>query len=98
MIKLRGTSLALIPCRAKFCSFGRHDDLYIVGAGPTGMMLSIILSKFKINHTLVDRRPSPTGHPQAHFINNRSMELIREFAPNVFENIVNQSPPSIGWR
>lgn len=49
----------------------------IVGAGPVGLTLALLLSKFGVNSTVVERLPAPSVHPQAHFINVRSMEVFR---------------------
>ena len=49
----------------------------IVGAGPTGLTLSALLSRFGIDHLVCERRARPTMHPHAHFVNNRSMEIFR---------------------
>ena len=82
----------------KFSIVTKHEDVCIIGAGPTGMLLSILLSQFQVPHTLIDRRISPTSHPQAHFINARSMEILRDWAPEVFNRIIRESPPSSSWR
>ncbi|MEM9173718.1 MAG: FAD-dependent monooxygenase [Myxococcota bacterium] len=49
----------------------------IIGGGPTGLMLSILLGRAGIESLLVDRDAGPTDHPQAHVVNIRSMELFR---------------------
>lgn len=49
----------------------------VVGAGPAGLVSSLLLSKFRIPHLLVEERDHPQEHPQAHFINCRSMEIFR---------------------
>ncbi len=57
----------------------------IVGAGPVGMYLSILLSRYGISSIVVDRgeRGGDHGlgtrpHPRAHVLNTRTMELLRE--------------------
>jgi hypothetical protein len=52
----------------------------IVGGGPVGLTLSILLSRLGVDSLLVERHASPTTHPQAHFINNRTMEVFRPLA------------------
>ena len=51
----------------------------IVGGGPVGLFLSILLSDYQVPHLLLERQSvnSRFRHPQAHFINTRSMELFR---------------------
>ncbi|EFJ46561.1 hypothetical protein VOLCADRAFT_93005 [Volvox carteri f. nagariensis] len=48
----------------------------ICGAGPTGLTLSLLLAKYGIRHVVLERALGPTQHPQAHFINNRTMEVL----------------------
>ena len=73
-------------------------EVAIVGAGPTGVMLSIMLSKFGIKHMLIDKKVSPSNHPQAHFINNRSMEILQDWAPIAFKQDIIDAPDSNDWR
>ena len=52
-------------------------DVIIIGAGPVGLIASLLLSKYRISHLLAERRQEPTDHPQAHYINSRTMEILR---------------------
>ncbi|MEM7412367.1 MAG: FAD-dependent monooxygenase [Myxococcota bacterium] len=54
-----------------------HTPVLIIGAGPTGLVLSILLSRFGVDSLLVERNPSTCDHPQAHVVNQRSMEIFR---------------------
>ena len=47
----------------------------IVGGGPTGLTLSTLLGKLGVRSLLLERAPALTTHPQAHFVNNRTMEV-----------------------
>ena len=47
----------------------------IVGAGPTGLTLSTLLGKLGVKSLLLERAPALTTHPNAHFVNNRNMEV-----------------------
>ncbi len=76
----------------------RFEDVCIIGAGPTGLVLSAILSNYGIYHTLVDRRVQPTNHPQAHFLNVRTMEILRDFCEPVHRKLISLSPPAVKWR
>ncbi|KAL0022974.1 hypothetical protein WJX79_000687 [Trebouxia sp. C0005] len=55
----------------------QHFPVLIAGAGPTGLTLSILLGKLGLPSLVVDRSSGLPNHPQAHFINNRSMEIFR---------------------
>lgn len=70
----------------------------IVGGGPVGLFLSSLLSQLNVKHCLIEKRRTPTNHPQAHFINVRTMELLQGHLPRVFDSIVKQMPPSQSWR
>jgi 2-polyprenyl-6-methoxyphenol hydroxylase-like FAD-dependent oxidoreductase len=75
-----------------------HFPVAIIGGGPVGMMMSALLSNYKVRHALIEKRAEITKHPQAHFINIRSMEILQSRLPEVFENVVNASIPAKNWR
>ncbi|GFH15075.1 uncharacterized protein HaLaN_11237, partial [Haematococcus lacustris] len=47
----------------------------IVGAGPSGLTTALWLARFGVPSVIVERQHQPTQHPQAHYINNRTMEV-----------------------
>ena len=49
----------------------------IVGAGPTGLVLSAYLARFGVESLAIDRDAGVTDHPQAHVVNGRSVEIFR---------------------
>jgi 2-polyprenyl-6-methoxyphenol hydroxylase-like FAD-dependent oxidoreductase len=53
--------------------------ILIVGAGPTGLASSILLSRFGIRSLVVERHPSTSIHPKATGISTRTMELFRSW-------------------
>ncbi|XP_027334839.1 uncharacterized protein LOC113849265 isoform X2 [Abrus precatorius] len=69
----------------------------IIGAGPVGLVLSILLTKLGINCTVLERNKAVSKHPQAHFINNRSMEIFRKI-DGLVEEIQRSQPPVDLWR
>ncbi|MEW5298358.1 MAG: hypothetical protein WDW36_001490 [Sanguina aurantia] len=69
----------------------------IVGAGPSGLTLSIHLSRFGIPHVVLDQADGPTQHPQAHFINNRTMEVFQPLS-GLADEVLRRSPPLAEWR
>lgn len=73
-------------------------DVGIVGSGPVGMMLSGFLRRAGVKHALIDRRKDPVIHPQAHFLNARSMEIVQSYFPNEYKEIVELLPSSKNWR
>lgn len=51
--------------------------VFIVGAGPTGLVASVLLSRFGVPSLTVERHPGTTIFPRAIAINTRSMEIFR---------------------
>lgn len=70
----------------------------IVGGGPVGLLLSLLLSKFRIKHFLIEGREKATIHPQAHFINARTMEIIQSNFPVVYKELVHVVADPSTWR
>lgn len=58
-----------------------HFDVpvLVVGGGGTGLMASIMLSDYGISHMLVERHDSTSVLPKAHYLNPRTMEILRQF-------------------
>ncbi len=69
----------------------------IVGAGPVGLTASLLLSKYRVPHLVVEQLTEPENHPQAHFINRRSMEILRELG-GLDQTVQNRSAPMGEWR
>jgi hypothetical protein len=62
-----------------------------------GLEASLLSSKYLVTHMLVERLAEPDNHPQAHFINCRSMEILREL--NGLDQIIHaESASSDEWR
>jgi len=49
----------------------------IVGGGPVGLTLSILLSQYGVDHVLVEAHSGTSRHPKARGIAARSMEIFR---------------------
>jgi len=80
---------------------GNHHQtsVLIVGGGPTGLILSALLSQYAVPSILIEaRKPEVVAqHPQAHYINLRSMEIIRHNFPNLYLNVLRNISPSTEW-
>ena len=51
----------------------------IIGAGPTGLAASILLSRHGVPSLVVERHPGTSVHPKATGISARTMELFRSW-------------------
>ncbi|GMH41411.1 hypothetical protein BSKO_09321 [Bryopsis sp. KO-2023] len=76
---------------------GVGSDVIVVGAGPAGLTLASLLARFGVSVTVLEKQHELTTHPQAHFINHRSMEVFRGL-DGLAERIVEASPPLEYWR
>ncbi|GLT86616.1 hypothetical protein SLE2022_047460 [Rubroshorea leprosula] len=91
-----------LQCRASsdFKCHSNDDALLpvlIVGAGPVGLVLSILLTKLGVKCAVLEKNKAFSRHPQAHFINNRSMEVFRKLGGLAEE--IQRSQPSVDlWR
>lgn len=53
-------------------------DVVIVGAGPVGATMALLLADHGIPTLVVDRRTRPQTHPAAHVLSTRSLEIWRQ--------------------
>ncbi|WP_198347249.1 FAD-dependent monooxygenase [Nocardia terrae] len=54
-----------------------RTSVLVIGGGPVGLTLSILLARMKIDHQVVESRLAPSPHPKARGISARSMEIFR---------------------
>jgi 2,4-dichlorophenol 6-monooxygenase len=66
-------------------------DLLIVGAGPAGMLMSIIASTIGLSHRVVEQREGLHSEPSAHVLKTHSMEVYRRVG--VAEPILARATP-----
>lgn len=63
----------------------RHDKLHesttalIVGGGPVGITAAIALARYGMESVVLERHATRMGQPKAHVINNRSVEILRQY-------------------
>jgi len=53
-------------------------DVAIVGGGPVGLTLAALLDRFGVTSFVFEKRSALHRNPQAHVINTRTMEILRE--------------------
>lgn len=57
--------------------FPATTSVLIVGGGPVGLTLSLLLSGYGVDHLLVEAHPDTSRHPKARGVSARSMEVFR---------------------
>ena len=73
-------------------------DCLIIGAGPVGLSMSLLLARKGVSSVVVEKsKPDNVSHPQGHIINMRSMEILNECHPDLPSNIMKMSPPVEQW-
>ncbi len=70
----------------------------ICGGGPTGLLLSSLLSRYGVSNVVLERNKLPSPVPQAHFINIRSMEVLRHALGGLDRAVTEKMPPVDHWR
>lgn len=55
-----------------------HVDVFVVGAGPTGLACAALLAKHGVDVLAITRYSGLANSPRAHIINQRTMEVFRD--------------------
>ncbi|KAF9890636.1 hypothetical protein FE257_005767 [Aspergillus nanangensis] len=50
----------------------------IIGGGPVGLTTALLLARYGVRSTVVERYPGRLGQPKAHAVNPRSLEILRQ--------------------
>lgn len=76
-----------------------YKPIVIIGGGPSGIYLSSLLSSSNIPSILLERKSYKelTTHPQAHYINLRSLEILRHCSSSLYQNILKAMPDINTW-
>ena len=53
--------------------------VFIVGGGPVGLAMALLLHRFGIKSVVVERSPATTDHPKSRGCYSRTMELFRQW-------------------
>ena len=54
------------------------ENIIIIGAGPTGLMLANQLSRFGVDYLTLDQKSGPTNQSRALVVHSRSMEIYQQ--------------------
>jgi 2,4-dichlorophenol 6-monooxygenase len=69
----------------------REVDVLVVGAGGCGLALSVMLADRKVDFLTIERHPGTSILPKAHYLNQRTMEIMRQHG--VAADIYDQGTP-----
>jgi putative polyketide hydroxylase len=64
----------------------------IIGAGPAGTTMALLLSRFGVRSVILERRTERSDHPRAHYLNIRTSELFWQWG--VRESLLAEAFPS----
>jgi 2-polyprenyl-6-methoxyphenol hydroxylase-like FAD-dependent oxidoreductase len=72
-----------------------QKKVLIVGGGPVGLVMGYLLEKiYQIPSRIVEKQAQPTSHPQAHFLNLRTMEILYTMMPEFHDRLLKEAAPS----
>jgi len=76
-----------------------RPPIVIIGGGPTGLLLSNLLSLHGVPSVLLEAQSVECRfkHPQAHFLNTRTMEILQHCMPGIHEKVLEAMPPVNQW-
>lgn len=67
-------------------------DVFVVGAGPTGLAAAALLARAGMQVTAITRYPGLANSPRAHIINPRTMEVFRDLG--IEERVIAEAMPA----
>ena len=57
----------------------RRTSVFIVGGGPVGLAMGLLLDRFGIDCVVVEKSPTTTDHPKSRGCWVRTMEIFRQW-------------------
>ncbi|MFM9925436.1 FAD-dependent monooxygenase [Variovorax sp. H27-G14] len=70
--------MTAIP-KPQSASASKRTAVFIVGGGPVGLSMAILMNRFGIDFVMVERASSTTDHPKARGCWSRTMEIFRQW-------------------
>jgi len=69
----------------------------ILGGGPVGLAASLELARFGVRSVLLEQHPGVAWHPKTRNFNTRTMEIARQWGPEVYARLRDIDTPP-GWK
>jgi putative polyketide hydroxylase len=73
---------------------GGHLPVLVVGAGPVGLTLGLLLARSMVDVTIIERHPGVSLHPKARGVFPRTMEIFRQL--NIADDLLDISTAIAG--
>lgn len=77
--------------RATHSVANEECEVLIVGSAPVGLFLANTLRSHGVQTTLIDQCHALSTHPQAHYINARTMEIIKHTTTHVHKHVTERA-------
>ncbi len=74
-----------------------QTTVLVVGAGPIGLLASVLLQQQGIDHALIERRDEVQQAPAAHVVNARTFEIMRAAGIDMDRLLAACRPTADGW-
>ena len=75
---------------------GNRSEVLIAGAGPCGMMMSLLLAHYGVDSRLLERRESLGTVPRAHAVNGKTLEIAKRVGLDPARVHGAALPPALG--
>src|ERR1700733_10099145 len=72
----------------------KHTQVFIVGAGPSGLMMAAQLLRYGIQPVIIDSKQGPTDESKALGVQARSLEIYRQMG--IVDRVINEGKKAQG--